>query len=197
METVLILPLLLTMLGMVFWLGGIQLSRLKLVIGDRYMTWSLGNRHRWGGGRADLLSLQNDLDGLNEHDERFFKRLAGERLAAQSGSFQHTRQAFWCLPAAGLDLFYDIPEYLRGALGTADVCYHSQRRQTQIWPLHARGVENDADALPEASGTYEGGALVSRSGSYGYNGSRFQGIDAGRPMLLDWRRVASRERWAQ
>ena len=50
LETLLVLPLYLVVLGGMFWIGDIKLARQKLVAADRYAAWNAGNRHRLDKG---------------------------------------------------------------------------------------------------------------------------------------------------
>jgi len=47
METILVIPVLLVLLGGVLWLGQLQINRARLLVADRYMAWNLANRHRF------------------------------------------------------------------------------------------------------------------------------------------------------
>lgn len=53
METLLVLPLFMVVLGGMFWIGDIKLARQKLMMADRYAAWNAGNRHRSGKGGID------------------------------------------------------------------------------------------------------------------------------------------------
>jgi len=45
METVLVIPLYMIMLGGIFWIGELMIARQKLVIADRYIAWNKGLRY--------------------------------------------------------------------------------------------------------------------------------------------------------
>ncbi len=62
METVLAIPVLLTLLGGVMWIGQLQLNRSRLLAADRYVVWNAANRHRSGVPDAGTAAtLRNDL----------------------------------------------------------------------------------------------------------------------------------------
>jgi len=50
METVIVIPLFIVLIGGTFWLGDLILAKQKLVVADRYAAWNAGNRHRGGTG---------------------------------------------------------------------------------------------------------------------------------------------------
>ena len=51
LETVMVLPLFLLLIGGIMWFGQLSIDRQKLVIADRYIAWNFGNRH--GGSYYD------------------------------------------------------------------------------------------------------------------------------------------------
>ncbi len=73
METLLVMPLYLVVLGGMFWIGDIKLARQKLMIADRYAAWNAGNRHR---------NFKERIDG--EIRDAFFRQsdIGNQTLAA-------------------------------------------------------------------------------------------------------------------
>jgi len=69
METILVIPVLLVLLGGVLWLGQLQINRARLLAADRYMAWNLANRHRFpekdpAGSDAAMLRLELKTNGI-------------------------------------------------------------------------------------------------------------------------------------
>jgi hypothetical protein len=69
METILVIPVLLVLLGGVLWLGQLQINRARLLAADRYMAWNLANRHRFpeedpAGSDATMLRLELKTNGI-------------------------------------------------------------------------------------------------------------------------------------
>ncbi len=63
METILVIPVLLVLLGGVLWLGHIQINRARLLVADRYAAWNLANRHRVPpAGQTDLSTVRANLE---------------------------------------------------------------------------------------------------------------------------------------
>jgi hypothetical protein len=54
METILVLPLYIVLIGGIFWLGDLILAKQKLVMADRYAAWNHGNRQRAGNIQDEL-----------------------------------------------------------------------------------------------------------------------------------------------
>ena len=48
METILVLPLYMILLGGILWIGDLMVARQSLVMADRYVAWSYGSRHNPG-----------------------------------------------------------------------------------------------------------------------------------------------------
>ena len=62
METILVIPVLLVVLGGVLWLGQLQINRARLLVADRHMAWNLANRHRFRNpSSSGAAGLRSDL----------------------------------------------------------------------------------------------------------------------------------------
>lgn len=170
METVLVLPLLLTILGGVMWLGQLQLNRLRLMQADRYITWQWANRHIGGGG---TIPTKSQLETLGFSDS------IGENLASSSVRLVGTGKEFWRGVAAGVTLKLEAPVWIEGLLNAVHLL-DAEDEDFSSWRIDAlqgRPVYPNSDAAPsEASGSYEGHFLLARSpaGGGGYNGVRVQ-----------------------
>ena len=61
METILVIPLFVVLIGGIFWLGEVILAKHKLVNADRFAAWTAGNRHADSGPGAIKGKLQNNI----------------------------------------------------------------------------------------------------------------------------------------
>lgn len=116
METVLVIPLYLVLIGGIFWLGELMLAKQKLVIADRYAAWNLGNRHRSG---VSPQTIQNELQ------QSLFP---SDRVGQQSIDAVTTRQAGensdWSGPVgATVKLKVAMPSWTKGWLKLASVLW--------------------------------------------------------------------------
>lgn len=66
METIIAIPLYMVLLGGIFWLGDLMITRQQLVVADRYIAWNKGMRHA-DRGRIDNAAIHTlffaDADG--------------------------------------------------------------------------------------------------------------------------------------
>lgn len=56
METIIAIPIYMILLGGIFWLGDLMITRQQLVIADRYIAWNKGMRHP-DPGRFDTAAI--------------------------------------------------------------------------------------------------------------------------------------------
>jgi hypothetical protein len=68
METIMVLPLYVVMIGGIFWVGELCLAKNKLVMADRYAAWNAGNRHRVskGGIQSEIQNTYFRKDEVGE-----------------------------------------------------------------------------------------------------------------------------------
>lgn len=99
LETVIVLPLYLILLGGIMWLGDLMVARQSLMIADRYVAWSYGSRYAPGHYDAGTL-----------HD-RFFNASDYKEVTSVPTS-QEVRD--WWLKATGqVKLKMRMPEWTR------------------------------------------------------------------------------------
>jgi hypothetical protein len=63
LETVIVIPLYMMLLGGMLWIGELMMAKQKLVIADRYAAWNIGNRYR---ELPDTVGLKQEVQ------DRFF-----------------------------------------------------------------------------------------------------------------------------
>lgn len=202
METVLVLPLLMVLLGGVMWLGQIQLNRVRLVEADRYVAWQRANRH---------LGVNNvpDTDELLPFG---FATAVGEDpdsiSALQTAGTPGV--TFWQGIAGGVEMRLQATPLVAGLLTAPELMDASGSPDPGAWRiavLRGRPVMRDADAAAtEAPGSYEGHFVLGVSpptpgmGDSRYAGDRtrlgelgdvLQGPQYRKAVLeMDWEAVA-------
>lgn len=61
METIMVIPLFVVLIGGIFWLGELILAKHKLVNADRFSAWTAGNRHADSGAGEIKGKLQENI----------------------------------------------------------------------------------------------------------------------------------------
>lgn len=202
METVLVLPLLLVLLGGVMWLGQIQLNRIRLIEADRYVTWQRANRHLGGsGGRTPTTDELRPFGFASE---------VGEDLSFISAlQTAGTPATFWRGVAGGVEMQLQAPSWIAGLLRSVELMDASSAPDPNAWQiaeLRGRPVMRDADAADTAApNSYEGHFVLAVSplgaDKSRYVGDRYKLGELGNavkapddpdPILeMDWDAVAS------
>ncbi|MDT8389374.1 MAG: TadE/TadG family type IV pilus assembly protein [Lentisphaeria bacterium] len=61
LETIMVIPLFVVLIGGIFWIGELMLAKHKLVNADRFAAWTAGNRHADSGSGAIKGTLQQHI----------------------------------------------------------------------------------------------------------------------------------------
>jgi hypothetical protein len=116
METLLVIPLYLVLIGGIFWLGELMLAKQKLVVADRYAAWNLGNRHRDGVGPQ---TIQNELQ-----QSLFPANRVGQQPIESVVTKQAGEGTDWSGPVgATVKLKMTMPSWTKGWLYLAQVLW--------------------------------------------------------------------------
>ena len=118
METVIAIPLYMIMLGGIFWIGDLIVTRQQLVIADRYVAWNKGMRHD-DKGQTDAGTVHRllfaDADGA---PSQYHKPTAGD------GKIDAVYD--WSHKASGqVRLDMRMPEWTRYMFNAGQVMYES------------------------------------------------------------------------
>jgi len=106
LETILVIPVLVVLLGGVFWIGELMLSKTKLLMADRYAAWNAGNRHRMNKGGIQG-ELQNTYFRYEEVGDQAMEKIV----------FEGGKPTTWCTPVgATVYLRMVMPEWTEGWL---------------------------------------------------------------------------------
>jgi len=86
LETLIVIPLYLLLLGGMLWLANIILAREKLVVADRYAAWNAGNRHRKakGGIQGEIVNAMFDPNRVGDQQ---IQAITYQAYAAQDSTW--------------------------------------------------------------------------------------------------------------
>lgn len=169
METMLAIPVLLTLLGGVLWIGQLQLNRSRLLAADRYVVWNAANRHRSGVPDAGTAAtLRDDLQQQphrpgNAVDPDADWNLVRFDREAGAGAFAH-----WL--TAEVQLILAAPAPVHAMLLATDI---QQGRPPP--PEDETGALFSSEHFPR---------ILARSPDYG--GTRYNAPSQDADLQLDW-----------
>ena len=113
LETIIVIPLFMVLLGGIMWIGDLVLARERLVISDRYGAWNLGNRHLGGIG---LGKIRSDIQKI------FFDpgHEGYENLDGATGGTKKPRR-WWEERYARITLGIETPSWTKPWLSFGDI----------------------------------------------------------------------------
>lgn len=118
LETVLVIPLYMILLGGIFWIGDLILARQQLVIADRYIAWNKGMRHS-EKGKTDEGTVHRlfftDADGALS---RYHRPTASDRRIDEVFDWSHKASG-----QVRLDM--RMPEWTRYLFNAGQVMFDS------------------------------------------------------------------------
>lgn len=163
------------------WIGDLILVKQKLVIGDRYAAWNIGNWHR---------GFQNTAAVWQEIQTRFFSDSPHQRVNILNNQFERPAYKWWLIAYAGVTLRMTMPEWTRGWMSAGATMWNTDMPSEDISGFRGRNVNGWNDADPE-SGKYEGHAVVMRSMKNDeYANQRGGPPNADETLKIQWRGVS-------
>lgn len=123
METVLVLPVLMVLLGGVMWLGQLQLNRARLLAADRFTSWNLANRHQQPVPNAHRANHFRTHLQTPPGDRHIFISdvISGERVHNSGTDFQHRPRGFWHGVADRVSLDVEVPGIVSAMMSAVDI----------------------------------------------------------------------------
>lgn len=118
LETLLVLPLYMVLLGGIFWLADLAIARHRLLVADRYAAWTLADRHA-----APAPDAADVKTALQTADDVYREQVLADQVLSvdPAGSAWHAPAADgWCLRHACARSDNRLPEWAAG-------WYHAQR----------------------------------------------------------------------
>lgn len=184
METVLVIPVLFTILGGVMWLGQLQVNRARLLAADRYVAWNLVNRHRHEISSADLRAeLQDSVPPIFfDAEEKLGQQ---EELEEDPATETMPYGNFWWGAASRVAL----------KVAASDIVSALVSAPETMWEEARPGQELDVDGLRSSNPHFLLARAPVEEGEY--TGSRFHldtPVHCDRPLLIDWEAVEE-EAW--
>ena len=115
METLIVIPLYLVVIGAILWLADLQTTRIRLVEADRYAAWSRGNRHRSGINAAaiksELAQMVFPASSAPGNVDFYTGRNLNILLADTGGG---AVESWWHEAYAGVKINMQMPFWMRG-----------------------------------------------------------------------------------
>ena len=131
METVIAIPLYMIVLGGIFWVGDLMVTRQQLVIADRYVAWNKGLRYD-DKGKVDAGTVhQLFFAEANGSPSQYHVPEATEALILQEFDWSHE--------AIGqVTLKMEMPEWTRYMFNAGQVMYDSGVPDEQVEEMQGR-----------------------------------------------------------
>lgn len=153
METLIVIPLYLVLIGGTMWIGDLLLARQRLLGADRYAAWNNGNRHRTiAPVKREIKeyffprSQTKDVRGRYEKVGRIYT----ERRSNSRGN----RKKWWNEKTARVQLKINMPAWTQGWMEAGDELWGIRRRKKtdtrhKIYGRYVAGKfrEKEADHL--------------------------------------------------
>lgn len=182
LETVIAIPLFMTLIGGMLWIGDLVFAKQRLVIADRYAAWNTGNRYRQVGGALIRQEIQDN----------FFSGDPDKTVEVDAPNAPPTR--WWYEVYGGVDLDMTMPVWIQGWMAVGDDVLNPNGSSTAFQPPVI--TNHGRDIGPGPSGKYEGHVVLMRSGK---DGTRMNDspIDTtpGVDLTIDWTSITN-EAWA-
>ena len=172
LETVIVIPLFMLLIGGIMWVGQLIYDKQKLVIADRYVAWNLGNRY--GSGNA-----------ADNVQQKFFPDATHDQVVVLSPVLG-TVNRWWWEGYAGVNLNVTIPPWTLGWFA-ADAAING--RATPASPVALQGRD-----VVSPSGSYEGHVVIMRSDWTG--STRYGSANVNQNLGIRYGSVFSGEDWA-
>jgi len=177
METVIAIPLYLIMLGGIFWIGDLTLTRQQLVVADRYVAWNRGLRY------ADKGAV--DTDGVHQllFSDRFGIPSPDHVPTASQAAIDADRD--WSHVASGqVAMRVTMPDWVQSMVNLGQVTYNLSERVPGFTEL--RGRERDGQRHVVLMRTED-------EASPSYIRNKY-GVAASGEVATRWREIAD-EKW--
>jgi len=130
METVIVIPLYMILLGGIFWIGDLIVTRQQLVIAERYVAWNTGLRYD-DKGKTDAETIHRlffaDADGT---PNPWHKPTAGDGTVDKTFDWSH-------VASGQVTLSVDLPDWLRYMFNTGHEIYDAEA-PAQVQELRGR-----------------------------------------------------------
>ncbi len=178
METVLVLPLYMILLGGIFWIGDLMIARQKLVIADRYIAWNKGVRYS-DRGQTDTATVR----------KLFFSDADGSPIPYRTPTACDARIEGvydWSHKVSGqvrLDMW--MPDWTRYMFNAAQVMYDSGVPLEQAVAMQGRDKPDQKHVVL---------MRTEKEAKMDYIRNRY-GVDNSEQVAKRWRDIAE-ERWA-
>lgn len=135
METVIVIPLYMILLGGIFWIGDLIVTRQQLVVAERYVAWNTGLRYN-DKGKTDAETIHRlfftDADGSPN---------PWHKPSASDGKIDKTFD--WSHAASGqVKLKVNLPDWLRYMFNTGHDIYDSGAPE-QVQELRGRDKQDE------------------------------------------------------
>ena len=176
LETVIVIPLFMLLIGGIMWVGQLIYDKQKLVIADRYVAWNVGNRWNPGFGSGDMQGAVQ---------QKFFPDAVHDQVVVLSPVLG-TVNRWWWEGFAGVNLNVTIPPWTLGWFA-ADAAING--RGTPASPVALQGRD-----VVSSSGNYEGHVVIMRSDWTG--STRYGSANVNQNLGIGYVSVFSGEDWA-
>ncbi len=177
METVIVIPLFMVMLGGIFWIGELTMARQKLLLADRYLAWNKGMRHDDRG--------QTDAGTLGR---LFFADKSGAVTPGHTPNVLFadiTKQYDWSHAAAGqASAKVKMPDWVYAMINSARVVYNRGGAVNKA--AEVRGREREGQRHQVVMRT-------KAEADKGYIRNRY-GVDASAAVVKQWKEITD-EKW--
>ena len=175
LETILVIPLYMVLIGGIMWLGDLILARERLVISDRYAAWNIGNRNSprtLGGVRAKIQSI-------------FFNpgHKGYENVDGATGGTARPRR-WWAQRYARITLAIEAPSWTKPWLSFGDIFWGATLKE-KFDGVDGRGPLSGGGGTPYFS---KGNMVLMRTGHSDKNRyfRNWRGQDLADPTLRQW-----------
>lgn len=154
METVIVLPLFLVLLGGIMWIGQLIFDKQKMVVADRYAAWNLGNR--W---RATEWKNNPDSAGakITTEIQDFFYGRSLDEIKVFTPKLSSVNGWIW-QASAGMQVTAHMPDWTKGLLYSGVIAFNANPLETDA-ALTGRDVKN-------SSGMYIGHSVFMRTDNH-------------------------------
>ena len=148
LETVIVIPLFMLLIGGILWIGQLTYDKQKMVTADRYVAWNVGNWHSSGGEDVqDILFPKG--------------RYGGYEIVGRITPRKEVPAQWWCEAYAGVGLQVSMPDWTKGWFA-ADAAMNGRSMLDSVVVIRGRDIPPG-----KLSGQYEGHVVLMRSGWIG------------------------------
>ncbi len=195
METLIVIPLYLVLIGAILWLADLQTTRIRLVEADRYAAWSRGNRHRSGISAAaiksELAQMVFPMSAGSGNVDFYTGRSLNILIEDTGGG---AVESWWHEAYAGVKINMKMPFWMRGF-------WAPQRTREQAAGNVPAQVQETVTGMVGRNWTsaapYEGSVVIMRA-PYGMTGERTysgSGLAPAASYSEPWQTRVRDDRW--